>query len=101
MDVAIFIIALSIFLFVVFAIIKMFIAIGKQGDERATFIKNKAMAETFKIAIGLMVLEVIPFIYHRFNETLGTPFNPVRFLAVIAIAFLIILSMNKSKYGDS
>nr|WP_274430987.1 hypothetical protein [Bacillus sp. HNR-4] len=44
---------------------------------------------------------MIPFIYHRFNETLGTPFNPVRFLAVIAIAFLIILSMNKSKYGDS
>ncbi|MGZ7148666.1 hypothetical protein [Bacillus sp. BC08] len=77
MDVLIFIIALSVFLFVVFAIIKMF------------------------IAIGLMVLEMIPFIYHRFNETVGTPFNPVRFLAVIAVAFLIILSTNKRKYGDS
>ena len=76
----------------------MFIAIGKQGDERATFIKNKAMAETFQIAMGLMVLEMIPFIYHRLNETVGTLFNPVRFLAV---AFLIILSTNKRKYGDS
>ncbi|MGH0596350.1 hypothetical protein [Bacillus mycoides] len=97
MNVAIFIIAACIFLFVVFAIVKMFIAIGKQGDERAAFIKNKAMAETFQIAMGLMVL----FIYHRFNETVGIPFNPVRFLAVIAVAFLIILSLNKRKYGDS
>ncbi|TCW53232.1 hypothetical protein EC917_11111 [Bacillus thuringiensis] len=48
-----------------------------------------------------MVLEMIPFIYHRFNETVGTPFNPVRFLAVIAVAFLLILSTNKRKYGDS
>ncbi|WP_166704152.1 hypothetical protein [Bacillus albus] len=67
MDVLIFIIALSVFVFVVVAIVKMFIAIGKQGDERATFIKNKAMAEPFQIAI----------------------------------AFLIILSTNKRKYGDS
>jgi hypothetical protein len=37
----------------VFAIIKMFIAIGKQGDERATFIKNKAMAETYQICDGV------------------------------------------------
>ncbi|MED1112304.1 hypothetical protein [Bacillus paramycoides] len=101
MNVAIFIIALCVFLFVVFAIVKMFIAIGKQGDERATFIKNKVMAETFQIAMGLMVLEMMPFIYHRFNETVGTPFNSVRFLAVIAVAFLIILSANKRKYGDS
>ncbi|MED0958986.1 hypothetical protein [Bacillus paramycoides] len=101
MNVAIFIIALCVFLFAVFAIVKMFIVIGKQGDERATFIKNKAMAETFQIAMGLMVLEMMPFIYHRFNETVGTPFNPVRFLAVIAVAFLIILSANKRKYGDS
>ncbi|MED1507710.1 MULTISPECIES: hypothetical protein [Bacillus] len=79
----------------------MFIAIGKQGDERAAFIKNKAMAEAFQIMRGLMVLEMILFIYHRFNETIGTPFNPVRFLAVIAVAFLIILSTNKRKYGDS
>ncbi|UYX53620.1 hypothetical protein M3Y14_05590 [Bacillus thuringiensis] len=53
MNVSIFIIALIVFLFIVFTIVKMFITIGKQGDERATFIKNKAMAETFQIAVGV------------------------------------------------
>ncbi len=52
MDVLIFIIALSVFLFVVFAIIKMFIAIGKQGDERAVFIKTKRWLRRFKLQWG-------------------------------------------------
>lgn len=96
---------LFLVLFVLFLIITvvaigtMFVMIGKQGDERRRMIMEKAAANSFLGAIGLLIMDMIePFFTHEwgtqsiFTDSLGRLFT-------LSLLFLIQMFYYHRKFG--
>ncbi|HWR23990.1 MAG TPA: hypothetical protein VN366_11010 [Feifaniaceae bacterium] len=86
----------GIFIVMSISIGYMLVSLAKQGDERKTLIKAKAMSGAFIVVIGILAIRIIASIVaNRQLEGL----NPLIFLAVISIVFFILLIYNKKRYG--
>lgn len=93
------ILLLGVFLLAIILIALQLYSLAKQGDERKNMIKTKAMAETFSIIIGILVIEIGVSVYASFTGGEPSRLNPFTFLVVITIFYFISLLVNKNKYG--
>lgn len=91
--------------FAVFAICVLLIIITlsslpKLGDERKIFIKMKAQSYAFTIVIGLLLIEIIEFVYLTLlTDDSYEGMNPITFLVAISVVYLLALLFSKKKYG--
>lgn len=94
-----------LFIFVIFlllciaSIIFMFISIGKQGDELRKMIIQKTSANTFYIAIGLLLFDVIERVSTAFVNFTPHPANSFIRLAMLSFTYVILLAYYKHKFG--
>lgn len=85
----------------ILAICTLLISLAKQGDERKNFIQSKAMAQSFLVVVGVLVIYIGGTLYKTFtNNGAIKGLNPFIFLFVISIVFFVALLINKKKYGD-
>jgi hypothetical protein len=76
-------------------------SMSKFEDERGVYIRNKAMANAFKVTIGILVLNVIErIIFVSRNETTRyQERSSIIFLITISIVYLISLLYERRKNG--
>ena len=75
-------------------------SLPKLGDERKNFIKTEAQSHTFTIVIGLLLIEIIKMVYLTFwSDSSYNGLNPITFLVVISVVYLLSLLFSKKKYG--
>jgi len=74
---------------------------SKIEDERGMYIRNKAMANAFKVTVGVLVLNVIErIIFVSRNETTRyQERSSIVFLITISIIYLISLLYERRKNG--
>ena len=81
-------------------IVTTLVSLPKLGDERTNYIKMKAQSYTFTVVIGVVLLEIIESIYlTAWTDSSYEGINPVIFLVVISVIYLISLLFSKKKYG--
>ena len=84
----------------IFLIVMTLASLPKLGDERTIYIKMKAQAYTFTIVIGIVLLEIIEFIYlTTWTDSSYKGMNPFSFLVTISVIYLISLLLSKKKHG--
>ncbi|HLQ87469.1 MAG TPA: hypothetical protein VK109_03035 [Enterococcus sp.] len=72
----------------------------KFGDERKNFIKMKAQSYTFGAVILFLLIKVAQSIYVTYwTDDTFEGIDPLTFLLVISIIYLITLLFTKKRYG--
>lgn len=98
LPIIIFYILLAIF---TLAIVITLISLPQLGDERKNLIKMKAQSSTFAVIIVYVLLEFIENIYKGYwGNGSYVGINPLNFLIVFSIMYLVSLLFFKKKYGD-
>ncbi|MGE7023227.1 hypothetical protein [Solibacillus cecembensis] len=96
---------IAVLLFAVLAICVLLIIITlaslpKLGDERTNSIRMKAQSYAFTVVIGMLLIEIIESVYLTFwTDTSYDGIDPVPFLVVISVIYLLALLLLKKKYG--
>lgn len=97
LPIIIFYILLAIF---VLAIVFTLISLPQLGDERKNLIKMKAQSSTFAVIIVYVLLEFLENIYRGYwGKGAYEGINPLNFLIVFSIMYLISLLFFKKKHG--
>ena len=97
-----FVIFLSISLIFIGFIISTLYSMAKRQDERQDYIKTKAMANTFGIVLGMLILEIIEDIYRIITENesyFRDPVDPYVRLLVICIIYFVSLLFYSRKHA--
>ncbi|MCG8401752.1 MAG: DUF2178 domain-containing protein [Firmicutes bacterium] len=88
--------SIGIFIIMFISISYMFYSLTKQGDERKTLIKTKAMSGTLVAIIAILIIQIVVSIITN-HQLEGL--NPLIFLTIISVVFFFLLIFNKKKYG--
>lgn len=97
-----FVIFLSISLIFIGLIVSTLYSMAKRKDERQDYIKTKAMANTFAIVLGMLILEIVEDIYRIITENesyFRDPVDPYVRLLVICIIYFVSLIFYSRKYA--
>jgi hypothetical protein len=95
----VFVVYWCLVLLMIVLVANLLIPLAKKGDERKAHIKTKAMANTFLILVGILLLNVIWTMYRMIIGQAGSPY-PFVYLFVVSLIFLISLIINKKKFGE-
>lgn len=97
LPIIIFYILLAIF---ILAIVFTLVSLPQLGDERKDLIKMKAQSFTFTAIIGYVLLEFAGNIYREYwGKGSYEGINPLNFLIIFSIMYLVSLLFFKKKYG--
>ena len=95
-----FVIFLSVSFIFIGLIVLTFYSMAKRKDERQNYIKTKAMAYTFSIVLGMLVLEIVEDIYSILTKSEHSdPIDPYVRLFVICLMYFGTLLFYSRKHA--
>ena len=94
-----FVIFLIVSLIFIGLIVLTFYSMAKRKDERQDYIKTKAMAYTFSVVLGMLVLEIGKDIYSIIKNVPSDPTDPYIRLFVICLMYFGTLLFYSRKHA--
>lgn len=89
----------AVLVLLVLLIVVFLFFLSKQGDERFEHVKTKAMANSFGVTAGALVVKLCYAILNSSAQPMNGTLSNLSWLITIAIIFLISLVWQKRKYG--
>lgn len=82
------------------AILASLFSLAKLGDERKTFIKEKAQSSAFMVTVLILLFDSLESLYLTYKGYQSfSPTHPVILLTVISLVYLISLFWTRRKHG--